>query len=66
LKNNDWNNWIRYSTLGIEMAVIIGFAVWGGVSIDKGREGRFPLFTLLLTAAGLIVAMIRLVKGIKD
>lgn len=48
------------------MAVIIGFAVWGGVSIDKGREGRFPLFTLLLTAAGLIVAMIRLVKGIKD
>ena len=48
------------------MAVIIGFAVWGGVSIDKGREGRFPLFTLLLTAAGLFVAMIRLVKGIKD
>ena len=48
------------------MAVIIGFAVWGGVSLDKGREGRFPLFTLLLTAAGLIVAMIRLVKGIKD
>ena len=66
MKNNDWNNWIRYSTLGIEMAVIIGSAVWGGVSIDKGREGRFPLFTLLLTAAGLIVAMIRLVKGIKD
>ena len=66
MKNNDWNNWIRYSTLGIEMAVIIGFAVWGGVSLDKGREGRFPSFTLLLTAAGLIVAMIRLVKGIKD
>lgn len=66
MKNDDWNNWIRYSTLGIEMAVIIGFAVWGGVSIDKGREGRFPLFTLLLTAVGLIVAMIRLVKGIKD
>ena len=66
MKNNDWNNWIRYSTLGIEMAVIIGLAVWGGVSLDKGREGRFPLFTLLLTAAGLIVAMIRLVKGIKD
>ena len=66
MKNNDWNNWIRYSTLGIEMAVIIGFAVWGGVSLDKGREGRFPLFTLLMTAAGLIVAMIRLVNGIKD
>ena len=66
MKNNDWNNWIRYSTLGIEMAVIIGFAVWGGVSLDKGRERRFTLFTLLLTAARLIVAKIIIVKGIKD
>ena len=59
------NSWLKYSTLGIEMAVIIGFAVWGGVSIDRHRGASFPLFTLLLSALGLTVAMIRLVRGLK-
>lgn len=62
---DDYNNWIRYSTLGIEMAVIIGAFVYGGVLLDRGREARFPLFTILLSALGLTVAIIRLVKGAK-
>ena len=58
-------DWIRYSTLGIEMAVIVGAAVWGGVSIDRRRAGEFPLFTLLLSVLGLVVAIIRLVRSTK-
>ena len=62
---DDRNNWIRYSTLGIEMAVIIGASVWGGVAIDRHRGTDFPLFTLLLAAVGLTVSMIRLVRGLR-
>jgi hypothetical protein len=58
------NDWVRYSTIGIEMAVIVGAAVWGGVAIDRNRGGKFPLFTLLLAALGLVVAIIRLVRGV--
>lgn len=58
-------NWLRYSTLGIEMAVIIGAAVWGGVAIDRHRDATFPLFTILFAALGLTVAMIRLVRSLK-
>ncbi|MBP5326729.1 MAG: AtpZ/AtpI family protein [Bacteroidales bacterium] len=65
MKQPEWEGWIKYSTLGIEMAVIIGISVWGGVAIDRHRQATFPLFTLLLAALGLTVAMIRLVKGIK-
>ena len=61
----DENNWIRYSTLGIEMAVIIGAAVWGGVAIDRHRQGSFPLFTVLLAIIGFVVALVRLVRGAK-
>ncbi len=64
--DKDFNNWIRYSTLGIEMAVIIGLSVWGGVALDRRRGAAFPLFTLLFAALGLTVAMIRLVKGMKE
>lgn len=59
-------DWVRYSTLGIEMAVIVGGAVWGGVAIDRHRGGSFPLFTILLTALGLVVAIVRLVRGVKS
>jgi len=59
-------DWIRYSTLGIEMAVIVGAAVWGGVEIDRHRASAFPLFTLLFTVLGLVVAIIRLVRSTRD
>ena len=59
-------DWIRYSTLGIEMAVIVGAAVWGGVAIDRHRASAFPLFTLLFTVLGLVVAIIRLVRSTRD
>lgn len=62
-RHDDWENWIRYTTLGIEMAVIVGASVWGGVTIDRHRGAKFPLFTLLFAALGLVVAMIRLVRG---
>ena len=65
MKSDDLNNWVKYSSLGIEMAVIIAVSTWAGVAIDRKREGSFPLFTLLLSALGFIIAMIRLVRGLK-
>ena len=46
------------------MAVIIGLATWGGVSIDSHTAMQFPLFTILLSAVGLAIALIRLIRGV--
>ena len=59
------NGWIRYSTLGIEMAVIVGGFVWGGVALDKHQFVPFPLFTILFSFLGLTIAIVRLVRGVK-
>lgn len=64
-KSDKEGEWLRYSTLGIEMAVIIGAAVWGGVAIDRRRAASFPFFTILFAFLGLTVAMIRLIRGLK-
>lgn len=64
-KSDKEGHWLRYSTLGIEMAVIIGFAVWGGVAIDRRREATFPLFTVLFAFLGLAISMIRLIRALK-
>ncbi|MCR5424101.1 MAG: AtpZ/AtpI family protein [Bacteroidales bacterium] len=59
------NDWVRYSSLGIEMAVIIGAAVFAGVKIDTARQRQFPLFTILMTLLGLTIALLRLFKMAK-
>lgn len=63
MNDRRFDNWIRYSTLGIEMAVIIGAGVWGGVALDRRRNGTFPLFTILLSLVGFTVAIIRLFRS---
>ena len=61
----NWNGWVRYSTLGIEMALIVGVSVWAGVALDRRRQATFPLLTLIFTFLGLVIAIIRLVRGAK-
>lgn len=65
MRDNGLSQWARLSAIGIEMAVIIGVAVWGGVAIDRRREASFPLFTILLSVAGLTIAIVRLLR-LKD
>ena len=40
------DDFIRYSSLAIEMVVIMGVGVWIGMKIDKWLELDFPAFTL--------------------
>ena len=63
--NSPLNDWVRYSSVGIEMAVIIGAAVFAGVKIDAARQGSFPLFTILMTLLGLTIALLRLFRMVK-
>ncbi|MCR4827853.1 MAG: AtpZ/AtpI family protein [Bacteroidales bacterium] len=60
----DGYDWIKYSSLGIEMAVIVGAAVGGGIAIDRKRNATFPLFTLLLFVLGMVIAVIRLLRAV--
>ena len=59
-------DWLRYSTLGMEMAVIVGAFSWGGVALDRRTVMRFPLFTLMGVALGLTIALVRLVRASKE
>ncbi|MDY5969168.1 MAG: AtpZ/AtpI family protein [Bacteroidales bacterium] len=60
------NSWLKYSTLGLEMAVIVAAFVVGGVALDKRVSMQFPLFTLLGVVMGLTIALIRLVRVGKE
>jgi putative F0F1-ATPase subunit (Ca2+/Mg2+ transporter) len=48
----------RYSTLGLQMIVIILAGAFGGKAIDAEIDLEFPVFTLVLTLLSVSIAII--------
>ena len=61
-----FNSFLKYSGLAIEMAVTIGVATWLGYWIDQQLSFKFPLFMLLLMFISLGGILYRLIKSIQD
>jgi hypothetical protein len=57
-KNNKYNNFIRYSSLGFEMMAIIGIFTFAGYKIDQWMKNDFKGFTLGLMIFSVIVAIV--------
>ena len=63
--NNPLKNYVRYTTLFIQMAVIISAGTFGGYYIDKLIGLEFPLFTILLSLGSIGASLYLTIKGIK-
>ncbi|MEN8117388.1 MAG: AtpZ/AtpI family protein [Bacteroidota bacterium] len=57
-KGNGINNFIRYSSLGFEMMVIIAAFTFLGYKIDQWMENSFKGFTFGLMVFSVILAII--------
>jgi len=51
------NNYVKYSGMVFQLAIVIGLGVWGGRSLDKYLELKFPAFTLILLFVALFAGM---------
>ena len=60
-KKNSGNDFIKYSSIGIQMLVIIGLGTWGGIKLDEFTE-LSPLFTVLLSLASVAIAIYHAIK----
>lgn len=56
------NNFARYSAISFQMLVTIGLFAFAGYKIDEYRNSRTPLFTALLSLAGVVVSLYQVVK----
>jgi len=57
------NNYAKYSSLAVQMIVIILLFVFGGIKLDKWLKLEFPVFTVVLSLAGTGLAIY---YGVKD
>jgi hypothetical protein len=56
------NDFLKYSSLGIQLVVAIGLAGWLGYKLDERLQLKFPVFLLsfvLLTFGGMMYQLYR-------
>lgn len=55
------NLFFKYSSIALQMGVVIGLSTWGGVKLDDHFKNATPVFTIVLSllgiAAGLYLAL---------
>lgn len=61
-KLNQYNAWLRYSGLGLQLFLTIGIAGWLGYKLDQYLSLKFPAFLLcfiMVSFAGMVYKIYR-------
>ncbi|MEN8119339.1 MAG: AtpZ/AtpI family protein [Bacteroidota bacterium] len=51
------NNWVKYSSLSIQMVITILVGFFGGLKLDEFLQWRFPIFTVVLSLLAIFAAL---------
>jgi hypothetical protein len=63
-KKSEPNNYARYSSIAIQMGVVIVGGVLGGHYLDVWIGWKFPVLTLFLSFFSVALAMYLVIKGL--
>ena len=61
-KKKGLNAFAKYSSISVQMIVVIGVFAYAGHKIDVYRNAKTPVFTAALSLLGVAVAMYQVVK----
>ena len=56
-KKNNLDSYARFSSIVLEMLIIIGGGTWLGHKIDENSTREFPLFTVILSMVSVAIAL---------
>lgn len=59
-----YNKYIKYSNIGLQMLIIIAAGAFGGQWLDKRLGLETPIFTIILSLLGVVVAIVLVVRSI--
>lgn len=63
-KKKHLNSYARYSSIAMQMLVIILLGVWGGVKLDGVVQFQFPVFTVFLSFISVGLAIYVVIKDL--
>lgn len=56
------NSYAKYSSLAIQMGVIIGAGCYGGYKLDEYFKNSTPVYTIILSLISIAIAMYLILK----
>lgn len=65
-KKKQLNDYARYSAIGIQIAVFIFGATYGGVKLDALLHLKVPVFTLLFSLLSVVMSMVYFFRTFKN
>lgn len=63
-KKKSLDNYARYSSIAMQMLIIILLGVFGGIKIDEWLNMNFPVFTVVLSIMSVILAIYSVTKDL--
>lgn len=63
-KPSRYNNYLRYSGLGLQLLLTIAVCGWLGYKLDQYVGNKYPLFMLLLGFLGFVGIMYKIYRSI--
>ena len=63
-KKKSLENYAKYSSIAMQMLVIILIGVFGGIKLDEWLNLGFPVFTLIFSILSVIFAIYYVIKDI--
>lgn len=58
------NSYARYSSIAVQMAVIITLGVFGGKYLDEWLQLKFPIFILIFSVLSVALAVYLAIKDL--
>lgn len=53
---------LRFSSMALQMGLIIGLAAWGGTELDTRAKNEKPIYTIILCLLGIGISLYLVIK----
>jgi len=63
-KNKQLSKYLKFSSLGIQMGVIIAFFTWLGTYLDESQKTDIQWWTLSLSLFGVISSLVLVIREV--
>jgi F0F1-type ATP synthase assembly protein I len=62
--NKKSTSFLRYTSMATQMAITIFLGVWLGMKADHRWPGKVPLYTLIGSLAGVVLAVYMIIRDV--
>jgi len=60
------SDYLRYSSLGFQMAITIGLGAWAGTYLDEKYQTEQPYYTIGIILFAIAIALYQVIKEVID